>query len=86
MFPLPAYYYFELVRLFKNVPLITVPLLPDQINTVTQASPTTVYDQIEQDLTIAKSVLPTDGVFRKDGGEIRAGFRGRDCLRQTRRI
>ena len=56
---LRAYYYFELVRLFKNVPLIVAPILPEQINTVTQASPAAVYAQIEQDLISARNVLPT---------------------------
>jgi hypothetical protein len=54
---LRAYYYFILVRMFKNIPLITAPLGID-IYSVTQASPEDVYALIEQDLTEAKQSLP----------------------------
>jgi hypothetical protein len=54
---LRAYYYFILVRMFKNIPLITAPLGIDIYN-VTQASPEDVYALIEQDLTEAKQSLP----------------------------
>lgn len=55
---LRAYYYFELVRLFKNVPLILEPLGADAIYSVTQATPEAVYLQIEKDLTEAIADLP----------------------------
>lgn len=56
---LRAYYYFELVRTFKNIPLILNSLSPaDTYNTV-QVSPEEVYAQIEKDLIEAKAVLPS---------------------------
>jgi hypothetical protein len=56
---LRAHYYFDLVRLFKNVPLITKPLAPADIYNQVQAAPTAVYAQIEADLTAAIPGLPT---------------------------
>jgi len=55
---LRAYYYFELVRLYKNIPLITLPLTPIEIATVTQVSPELIYAQIEKDLTESLPDLP----------------------------
>lgn len=56
---LRALYYFNLVRLFKNIPLITAPLTAENIYNVPQASPQAVYTQIENDLLEAIAVLPT---------------------------
>ncbi len=55
---LRALYYFNLVRLFKNVPLFTEPLTTSEIYNVTQATPDAVYAQIEKDLTEAMAILP----------------------------
>ncbi len=55
---LRAYYYFDLVRLFKNVPLFTSPLAPKDYFNVLQASPEAVYAQIESDLNEAIPNLP----------------------------
>lgn len=55
---LRGYYYFELVRLFKNIPLITDPIPTSDIYNVLQASPEAVYAQIEKDLTEAIAGLP----------------------------
>ena len=55
---LRAYYYFELVRMFGNVPLILEPLNTSEIYTVEQAAPQDVYAQIEKDLTEAMPDLP----------------------------
>ncbi|PKP18899.1 MAG: RagB/SusD family nutrient uptake outer membrane protein, partial [Bacteroidetes bacterium HGW-Bacteroidetes-23] len=52
-------YYFELVRMFKNVPLITIPLEPSEFFTVPQANPTAVYTQIEEDLLFSIDYLPS---------------------------
>ena len=63
---LRAYYYFDLVRLFGNVPLFTSPISPDDISTTSQASPAEIYAQIEADLNDARntfelpSTLPPD--------------------------
>jgi hypothetical protein len=55
---LRAYYYFDLVRLFKNVPLFTSLLGPEELFSVTQAAPEEVYAQIEKDLREAIPDLP----------------------------
>ncbi|MFT4758743.1 MAG: hypothetical protein ACI9XO_001306 [Paraglaciecola sp.] len=47
---LRAFFYFDLVRFFKNVPLFTKELTPDDIGNVSQADPAEVFAQIEQDL------------------------------------
>jgi starch-binding outer membrane protein, SusD/RagB family len=56
---LRANYYFNLVRMFKNIPLITSPLDPSEFNTVLQATPEEVYAQIETDLKEAIVGLPS---------------------------
>lgn len=55
---LRANYYFNLVRMFKNVPLILTPLSPSEYYSVKQATQAEVYTQIEKDLTEAIPVLP----------------------------
>ncbi len=50
---LRAWFYFDLVRLFGNVPLFTEPISVEEIFGVTQATPEEVYNLIEQDLTDA---------------------------------
>jgi starch-binding outer membrane protein, SusD/RagB family len=56
---LRAHYYFNLVRMFKNIPLLLQPLTATNIYEVTQAKPEEVYAQIEKDLNEAIAVLPT---------------------------
>jgi hypothetical protein len=55
---LRGYYYFDLVRLFKNVPLFTAPLAPKDFFEATQAKPEVVWAQIERDLNEAIADLP----------------------------
>jgi len=55
---LRAYYYFDLVTLFKNIPLTTTPIPLDQAFSLTQAKPADVYKLIEQDLNDAIPLLP----------------------------
>lgn len=50
--------YFNLVRMYKNVPLMTKQLTATEINDVTQATPSAVYAQIELDLLDAINDLP----------------------------
>ncbi|MFT3902486.1 MAG: RagB/SusD family nutrient uptake outer membrane protein [Niabella sp.] len=69
---LRAYFYFELVRLFGNIPLITVPLEAKDWYTVTQAKPEEVYAQIEKDLNDAIAVLPSV-VPASEGGRATKG-------------
>jgi len=55
---LRALYYFNLVRMFKNVPLILEPISPAEMYNVTQDTPEAVYERIETDLLEALDVLP----------------------------
>ncbi len=64
---LRAHYYFDLVRLFKNVPLILKPLGLTDVYTVTQASPDSVYAQVERDLTTAIADLPVSVAAAENG-------------------
>jgi len=64
---LRAHYYFDLERLFKNVPLITQPLTPADIYDQPQAKPAAVYAQIEADLTTAIADLPATRPASEDG-------------------
>ncbi|NRD18623.1 RagB/SusD family nutrient uptake outer membrane protein [Winogradskyella eckloniae] len=70
---LRAIYYFELVRLFKNIPLITSPLATSEIYNVTQADPVDVYTQIENDLLDAISDLPVTLDIENEGGRLTQG-------------
>jgi len=55
---LRAYFYFDLVRLFKNIVLSTAPITPNEMYSVTQSPPSAVYEQIEKDLIEAIPNLP----------------------------
>ncbi|MET3877435.1 RagB/SusD family nutrient uptake outer membrane protein [Chitinophaga sp. OAE865] len=54
---LRAYFYFDLVRMFGHVPLLTAPLEPGNYN-ILQASPDSVYMLIANDLKLAAGNLP----------------------------
>ena len=70
---LRAYYYFQLVRMFKNIPLILEPIPTDQIYNIEQATPETVYAQIETDLNEAISGLPNTVDIETEGGRLSKG-------------
>lgn len=70
---LRAIFYFDLVRFFKNIPLLTAAVDPKEIYNVTQAAPADVYALIEKDLTEAIPGLPNTVVARTDGGRITKG-------------
>jgi len=55
---LRGYFYFDLVRWFENIPLITTTLANPSDYSQPQASPQVVYDQIATDLIDAYNVLP----------------------------
>jgi hypothetical protein len=55
---LRAVYYFNLVRLFKNIPLLLEPLTTANMYDAVQAPPADVYAQIEKDLNEAIPNLP----------------------------
>ena len=75
---LRAFYYFDLLRFFGNVPLITNVLSADQIYTQVQADPAEVYARIEQDLQDAKNTfelpatVPPDELGRITQGAVTA--------------
>lgn len=67
-------YYFELVRLFGNIPLITEPLTTSEIYEVEQVPSEAVYVQIEADLNAAIPDLPmTIGDLQNEGGRLTQG-------------
>lgn len=55
---LRALYYFNLVRMFKNIPLILEPISPTNMYSITQAKPADIYAQMEKDLLAAINDLP----------------------------
>ncbi len=64
---LRAYYYFDLVREFGNVPLITHVLTQSEWFTQVQAKPAEVYTQIEKDLNDAIPDLPATVAAAENG-------------------
>ncbi|SFW86830.1 RagB/SusD family nutrient uptake outer membrane protein [Chitinophaga sancti] len=72
---LRAFFYFDLVRMFKNVPLFTKPVSTSEMYDVLQASPEEVYKQIEKDLqdAIAEVNLPDQVPAKDEGGRATKG-------------
>ncbi|MFV7235061.1 RagB/SusD family nutrient uptake outer membrane protein [Flavobacterium sp. ZB4R12] len=70
---LRAIYYFNLVRMFKNVPLLLDPLTATNMYDVEQAAPEAVYAQIEKDLLEAINVLPTTVPAATESGRLTRG-------------
>jgi len=70
---LRAIFYFDLLVIFKNVPLLTEPVPGDQMYDVVQAPPAEVWAQIEKDLTEAIPVLPPTVPIATEGGRITQG-------------
>ncbi|GAB4409409.1 MAG: RagB/SusD family nutrient uptake outer membrane protein [Bacteroidia bacterium] len=75
---LRAYFYFDLVRLFGQIPLITTVLSGDELYTQVQTTPQAIYAQIESDLEAARSsfllpeTLPADELGRVTRGAVSA--------------
>ncbi len=75
---LRAWFYFDLVRLFGNVPLYDRQVSFDDLSNITQASPAEVYDLIENDLRDAQSTfelpetVPPDEIGRITQGAVSA--------------
>ena len=71
-----AYSYFDLVRWFKNVPLILAPVPKEQAFNIPQVTPAEIYAQIEKDLTeaAAETNLPDKVNVATDGGRITQGI------------
>jgi hypothetical protein len=70
---LRAYYYFDLVRLFRNIPLITEPIPTAEIFNQLQVSPDAVYVQIEKDLNESMNDLPVTVPKATEGGRLTRG-------------
>ena len=70
---LRAIYYFNLVRMFKNVPLLLDPLTATNMYDVEQAAPEAVYTQIEKDLLDAINGLPTTVPAATESGRLTKG-------------
>jgi len=73
---LRAYFYFDLVRWFKNVPLILEPIPREKAYDIVQATPLAVYAQIEKDLkeAIADTNLPNTVNLKTEGGRMTKGI------------
>ncbi len=67
---LRAIYYFNLVRMFKNIPLILEPVETSDIYNIKQTSSDSIYNQIEKDLTEAIPALPATVPLPTEGGRI----------------
>ncbi|HTE26850.1 RagB/SusD family nutrient uptake outer membrane protein [Flavitalea sp.] len=70
---LRAIYYFNLVRMFKNVPLLLEPPTTATIYDPEQAAPEAVYIQIETDLKEAIPNLPVNLALATEAGRITRG-------------
>jgi hypothetical protein len=72
---LRAYFYFDLVRIFKNIPLILKEVPSDQVYQQVQVPPSAVYAQIETDLkaVIAGNNIPNTVDVATDGGRLTMG-------------
>jgi len=56
---LRGFYYFQLLRLFGQVPILSAPKTAAEVLTIPRSSVSDVYDFIEADLTYAAANLPT---------------------------
>jgi len=70
---LRAYYYFDLIRFFKNIPLILNPLSTANIFTVEQAERGVVFKAIEDDLLAAIPDLPSTIDLATEAGRATEG-------------
>jgi hypothetical protein len=70
---LRAFYYFNLVRMFKNIPLVLEPLTLKTLHDPEQVKPEVVYAQIEKDLTEAIADLPATITSGSETGRFTKG-------------
>lgn len=70
---LRAMCYFNLVRMFKNIPLLLEPLTATNMYDVVQDTPENIYAQIEKDLTEAIAVLPATVPVTTEAGRFTKG-------------
>ncbi|WP_200975810.1 RagB/SusD family nutrient uptake outer membrane protein [Echinicola sp. 20G] len=76
---LRAYFYFDLVRFFENIPLLTEPVSTSEMYNVLQAEPSAVFQQIETDLKEAIENLPASIDLATEAGRATIGM-GRALL------
>lgn len=68
-----AYFYFYLINIFGEVPLVVTLLTPEEYH-LPKASKATIWNQIEQDLIFARDHLPQKSAYAKtDLGRITKG-------------
>ncbi len=70
---LRAYFYFDLVRFFKNIPLFKEPISASEMYNVLQTDPSEVYSFIIQDLKDAIADLPATVPVDTEGGRATEG-------------
>ena len=72
---LRAFFYFDLVRLFRNIPLLTTPVSTSEMYSVTQSPPADVYNLIVQDIkdAIAEPNFPDQVPVDALGGRATRG-------------
>ncbi|MBW8685258.1 RagB/SusD family nutrient uptake outer membrane protein [Chitinophaga rhizophila] len=72
---LRAYFYFDLVRMFKNIPLLTQAVSTSEMYDVVQAPPAEVYNLIIEDLkaAIAEPSFPDQVPAKGEGGRATRG-------------
>lgn len=70
---LRAYFYFDLIRYFRNIPLIEAPLAGDEMYSVVQADPADVFAFMEKDLTEAIPHLPIQVSPTTEAGRLSQG-------------
>lgn len=70
---LRAYFYFDLVRFFENIPLFNEPLSASEMYQVVQADPAEIYTAIIQDLIDAIEDLPPTVPVDTEGGRATEG-------------
>ena len=70
---LRAYYYFDLIRLFERIPLITEPIEASEVYNIPQVDRGVVFAQIEKDLMEAMDDLPIKIDVASEGGRATQG-------------
>lgn len=70
---LRVWFYFDLVRLFENVPLFRDPISTSEMYDVLQEDPAVVYEFLEEELLAAIPDLPTSVPVDTEGGRVTQG-------------
>ncbi|GGZ29256.1 membrane protein [Echinicola pacifica] len=71
---LRAYFYFDLVRFFENIPLLSEPIPTSEMYDIAQADPAQVYAQIEADLKESMDILPISVDLGTEAGRATRGM------------